>query len=144
MELDFAQMSEDMKFETHSDPRSQLLQKLKGAPADKVDSLFIAFCNQAQKRWSKGFQVLGTLGSTTPFIGLLGTILGIIVSFGELSAGGGDMNTVMFSLAEALLLTAAGLGVAIPSVIAYNIFNARVQSMLEDLESVKELYKVQL
>jgi biopolymer transport protein ExbB/TolQ len=50
----------------------------------------------------------------------------------------------MVSLAEALLLTAAGLAVAIPAVIAYNVFNSKVESMLDDLETTKELYKTNL
>ena len=49
--------------------------------------------------------ILGTMGSTAPFIGLLGTVLGIIVAFGELSLGSGDSKTIMFALAEALILT---------------------------------------
>jgi biopolymer transport protein ExbB len=126
------------------DPRLEFLATVRGLNSDKVDHMFTAFCNDARKTWSKGFQVLGTLGSTTPFIGLFGTILGIIVSFRELSEGAGQMDAVMVSLAEALLLTAAGLAVAIPAVIAYNVFNSKVESMLDDLETTKELYKTNL
>ena len=88
-----------------------------------------------QLRLQKGLAILGTLGSTTPFIGLLGTVLGIIVAFGELSAGSGDTNAVMFALAEALILTAVGLFVAIPAVIAFNTFSKKAKTIIGDLQS---------
>ncbi len=107
---------------------------------EQIDKAFDAYVVDKKKELEKGLAVLGTLGSTTPFIGLLGTILGIIVSFGELSNGSGDTNSVMFSLAEALVLTAAGLMVAIPAVIAFNYFNKKVKSLLSEGESLKDLY----
>jgi biopolymer transport protein ExbB/TolQ len=88
-----------------------------------------------QTTFQKGLGVLGTLGSTTPFIGLLGTILGIIVAFGELSNGGAGTNAIMFALAEALILTAVGLFVAIPAVISFNLFSKKSKHMIGDLQS---------
>ena len=125
------------------DPRMMFLNRAKSFLLDKekLDTFFIAFVNQSQKKWKDGLSVLGTLGSTTPFIGLLGTILGIIVSFGELSKGNVDMKGVMFSLAEALILTAVGLAVAIPAVIAFNYFNKKTSQMIKDIETIKELQK---
>ena len=93
-----------------------------------------------QKRLQVGLGILGTLGSTTPFIGLLGTILGIIVAFGELSAGNAGSNAVMFALAEALILTAVGLFVAIPAVIAFNIFSKRSKLIINDLQTRLDEY----
>jgi biopolymer transport protein ExbB/TolQ len=90
----------------------------------------------------KGLAVLGTLGSTTPFIGLLGTVLGIIVAFGELSTGSSGTNSVMFALAEALILTAVGLFVAIPAVIAFNAFNKKAKTIIGDLQSRLDEYIV--
>ena len=108
--------------------------------ADFVDKAFDAFLSDKRKELEKGLPILGTLGSTTPFVGLLGTILGIIVSFGELSKGAGSTNTVMFSLAEALILTAVGLVVAIPAVVAYNYFGRKVKLTLNEAQSLKDLY----
>lgn len=107
---------------------------------DHIDKAFDAYISEKRKELEKGLPVLGTLGSTTPFVGLLGTILGIIVSFGELSRGTGSTNTVMFSLAEALILTAVGLLVAIPAVVAYNYFGRKVKETLSQAESLKDLY----
>jgi biopolymer transport protein ExbB len=78
--------------------------------------------------------VLGTLGSNAPFIGLLGTVLGIIVASHELSqaqaAQQSAASSVMGGVFEALVATAVGLMVAIPAVVAFNIFQRRVRRTL--------------
>lgn len=107
---------------------------------EQIDKAFDAYAVEKRIELEKGLPILGTLGSTTPFIGLLGTILGIIVSFGELSRGTGSTNSVMFSLAEALILTAVGLIVAIPAVIAFNYFNRKVKLVLSEAQSLKDLF----
>jgi biopolymer transport protein ExbB len=74
--------------------------------------------------------VLGTLGNNAPFIGLFGTVLGIIKAFSDLAEntqGGADV--VMAGISEALVATAVGLIVAIPAVIAFNYFNRRVRAV---------------
>lgn len=120
---------------------SEFFTDLEGlASADHIDKAFEAFVVEKKKELEKGLPILGTLGSTTPFVGLLGTILGIIVSFGELSRGAGSTNSVMFSLAEALILTAVGLVVAIPAVVAYNYFGRKVKLILSDAQGIKDLY----
>ncbi len=106
----------------------------------RVEKIFDAYVADKKPLLDKGLPVLGTLGSTTPFIGLLGTILGIIVSFGELSKGAGSTNSVMFSLAEALILTAVGLVVAIPAVIGFNYFNRKAKLVLSEAETLKDLF----
>lgn len=131
----------DENLNSENDPRIEYLNEIKKVTVDAFDNLFVAYVNESQKKWGKGLSVLGTLGSTTPFVGLLGTILGIVVSFGELAKGSVEMKSVMFSLAEALVLTAVGLAVAIPAVIAFNVFNKKINVMNRDLESIKELYK---
>lgn len=107
---------------------------------EQMEKAFDAAIVEKKKELEKGLPILGTLGSTTPFVGLLGTILGIIVSFGELSQGSGSTNSVMFSLAEALILTAVGLVVAIPAVVAFNFFNRKVKSVIAEASSLKDLY----
>ena len=121
----------------------RLLSELqKYSDQERSEKAFIVFANQERKYLEKGLPVLGTLGSTTPFIGLFGTILGIIVSFGRLSSGGGNTNAVMYSLAEALILTAVGLLVAIPAVIALNYFSRQARGILSELSTLKDLYLV--
>ena len=78
---------------------------------------------------------LGTIASISPFLGLLGTVLGMIEMFAGISAPGvGDPAVVAGGIAQALLTTAAGLGVAIPSVMFYRYFRARVNELLVDME----------
>ncbi len=107
---------------------------------EQVERAFDIFISEKKSEMEKGLSILGTLGSTTPFIGLLGTVLGIIVSFGELSQGSGSTNSVMFSLAEALILTAMGLLVAIPAVIAFNYFSRKARLALSEAVTVKNIF----
>ncbi|MEI8176925.1 MAG: MotA/TolQ/ExbB proton channel family protein [Candidatus Omnitrophota bacterium] len=79
--------------------------------------------------------IVGTLGSTAVYIGLFGTVLGIIRAFADLSASGsGGVSVVINGIAEALVCTAAGLAVAVPAVIAYNYFIKKVDSFITDME----------
>ena len=79
--------------------------------------------------------ILASAGSVTPFIGLFGTVLGIINAFKSISmAESFTPSLVTNGIAEALINTAAGLFVAIPAVIAYNFFHNRIKLMLEEIE----------
>lgn len=79
--------------------------------------------------------VLGTLGNTAPFIGLFGTVLGIIRAFEDLAlSGSGGPTVVAKGIAEALVATAAGLAVAIPAVIAYNYFVKKVKVISTEMD----------
>ena len=79
--------------------------------------------------------VLGTLGNTAPFIGLFGTVVGIIKAFHDLAVSGrGGPAVVAAGISEALVATAAGLLVAIPSVVVYNYFMKKVKVMATTME----------
>ncbi len=78
---------------------------------------------------------LATLGSVSPLLGLLGTVLGVMDAFiGIATTGSGNLAAVAPGVAEALITTVAGLAVAIPAVIAYNIFTARQNFVAAELE----------
>lgn len=85
--------------------------------------------------------ILGTIGSNAPFIGLLGTVLGIIKAAHDLAGqdSSPDPNAVMGGVFEALIATAVGLFVAIPAVVAYNYFQRRVRSSLAHIDSLAHL-----
>ena len=85
----------------------------------------------------KSISFLATVGSTAPFIGLFGTVWGIMHAFVNLSANSGDMGiqTVAGPIAEALIATAIGLLAAIPSVMAYNYFNQKIKVIQASMES---------
>ena len=81
--------------------------------------------------------MVATTGSTAPFVGLLGTVVGIINSFQGLAGdGGGGLGAVAGGISEALFATAVGLLVAIPAVMAFNAFNARVDGFKIDMNDV--------
>ena len=78
----------------------------------------------------KGVNFLASVGSTAPFIGLFGTVIGIIVAFqGIAAAGGGGIEAVSAGIAEALIVTAIGLAVAITSVLIFNFLSARFDKL---------------
>jgi biopolymer transport protein ExbB len=84
--------------------------------------------------------VLGTLGNNAPFIGLFGTVLGIIKAFADLARNqGGGAATVMSGISAALVATAVGLMVAIPAVVAFNYFQSRVRRTLGRVDAVAHL-----
>lgn len=79
--------------------------------------------------------IVGTIGSTAVYIGLFGTVLGIIRAFHDISkSGSGGISVVINGISEALICTAAGLCVAVPAVIAYNYFVKRVDGFITDME----------
>ena len=85
---------------------------------------------QERLQYERYLIILGTLGNSAPFIGLFGTVLGIIKAFMDLAQDiAGGAAVVMAGISEALVATALGLLVAIPSVIAYNALKAKVKSI---------------
>ncbi len=89
-------------------------------------------------RLEKNLAYLGTVGNNAPFIGLFGTVIGIIQAFHDLSLNTkGGASTVMSGISEALVATAMGLLVAIPAVVAFNVFQRRIRALLGDAESLQ-------
>ena len=91
----------------------------------------------------RGLPVLATVSSSAPFVGLFGTVGGIITAFQKLAdptKGGGGIGTVSAGIAEALITTAVGLGVAITAVWFYNYFISKVDDLTVDIdETASEL-----
>jgi biopolymer transport protein ExbB len=87
----------------------------------------------------KHLNFLATIGSNAPFIGLLGTVFGVMDAFRELAHTTPDQSAVMLGISKALIATAVGLIVAIPAVVAYNYFQRQVRGIIGSLESVKDL-----
>jgi biopolymer transport protein ExbB/TolQ len=85
--------------------------------------------------------ILATIGSNAPFVGLLGTVLGIIKAAHEMNVNAGQNNpgAVMSGVFEALVATAVGLFVAIPAVVAYNLFERKVRTRLAQVDSLAHL-----
>ena len=79
--------------------------------------------------------VLATIGATAPFVGLFGTVVGIINAFGKMATSGGGIASVSAGISEALVTTAFGLFVAIPAVWAYNYFQNRIDRFTVEMSN---------
>ena len=105
---------------------------------DLVDSVNRALERVKERETSslrKGLGGLATIASIAPFVGLFGTVLGIINAF-ELLKGGGGIDVIGPGIAEALIATAFGLLVAIPAAMFFNYFTGRVENMVVDMSDV--------
>jgi biopolymer transport protein ExbB/TolQ len=95
---------------------------------ESVEDLIAGAMGHEKTRYEKRLNFLATLASNAPYIGLFGTVLGIVRSFRDLAANMAEASSaVMAGIAEALIATAVGLLVAIPAVIAFNVFKGRVK-----------------
>src|SRR5262245_23010597 len=93
---------------------------------EAVEQILVKAARVRRKKFESGLLFLGTLGNNAPFIGLFGTVLGIVTAFRELGGNQmGAMGNVMSGIAEALLATAIGILVAIPAVVYYNLFQKK-------------------
>ncbi len=106
---------------------------------DAVEELVRAAVSRERQRYERSLTVLAIVGSNAPFIGLFGTVLGIIHAFQELAtktSGSGSSAAVMSGVSEALVATAVGLLVAIPAVSAFNFFKARVKARVDGADQL--------
>ncbi len=122
--------------------KAKLVQTALSAPknATSVEYAVKGYLTEQRIALSKGLPVLATLGSNAPFIGLFGTVLGIIQAFGALANQQSAMASVMGAISEALIATAVGLFVAIPAVVAYNYFSQRFKTLLAECETIRDTY----
>ena len=109
-----------------------------------VEDLLVASSLEQRARLEKRLLILGTLGNNAPFVGLFGTVLGVIKAFHDLSAATAGPDVVMQGLSEALIATAVGLFVAIPCVVGYNYFQKKVRDLLSGTESLGRFIMAQV
>lgn len=130
---------EDRYRQNHAMPVQVALRGLsmRSKGADAAAEAMNSEKSRARQDYERFLIVLGTLGNNAPFIGLFGTVLGIIKAFNDLSANAeGGADVVMAGISEALVATAVGLLVAIPAVIAFNYFNRRVRAAVTATDDV--------
>jgi biopolymer transport protein ExbB len=106
----------------------------------RVDRYVRSFLSLKKTALERGLTTLATLGSNAPFIGLFGTVLGVIQAFGALGAQASNTAQIMVGISEALVATAVGLFVAIPAVIAFNVFSRQLKVLLGNSECLRDLY----
>lgn len=96
-----------------------------------------AYLDQRKMRLERFVAILGTIGANAPFIGLLGTVLGIIRAFNDMATSGlSGMDNISGGIAEALVATAVGLMVAIPAVVFFNLLNKRIGVLIRRAQNL--------
>lgn len=106
------------------------LTPLRGASEESIGQSAEIALSLQRLRLRRYLGTLATIGSTSPFIGLFGTVLGVMTAFSAMSRSGLSGEAMAAGISEALSATALGLLVAIPAVMAYNYFVGRVQALL--------------
>ena len=123
--------------------RSGMEASAKGPKA--METVMSANMANMRAKMDRGITFLGTLGNNAVYIGLFGTVIGIIKAFDALAKEGGaglaesGASSVMSGISEALVATAVGLFVTIPAVIAFNYFNKQIRKNLSQSESIKKM-----
>jgi biopolymer transport protein ExbB len=116
------------------------MKHIKDSGSKGLEEAFNSYALTERPELEKFLNFLATVGSNAPYIGLLGTVLGIMKAFNDLaSSAEAGQQTVMAGISLALVATAAGLFVAIPAVISYNYYQRQVRGVLSGLDAVKEL-----
>ncbi len=123
----------------HAGTVRTMLRTSSQAPS-QIDRAVRSYLSLERSRLEQGLTILATLGSNAPFIGLFGTVLGIIQAFAALGVHQNNASDIMVGISEALIATAIGLFVAIPAVIAFNVFTRKLKVLLVRSEALKDLY----
>ena len=119
---------------------SYAMKHMRESGSRGLEEIFNTFALTERPELERFLGFLATVGSNAPYIGLFGTVLGIMKAFNDLAtAPEAGQQTVMAGISMALVATAAGLFVAIPAVAAYNYYSKQVRGVFQSLDSVKEL-----
>jgi len=122
------------------------LAAAEGGPG-AVDQAVACAIAVARPRYERGLSFLGTLGNNAPFLGLFGTVIGIIQAFAQLSVGAGKgqaASAVMGGISEALVATAVGILVAIPAVVAFNAYQRWLRDLVTRSEAIGHALRIYL
>ncbi len=107
-----------------------------GAPHDVLERQLRQQVQNIQRYHERGLAELATIGSTAPFVGLFGTVWGIMHALQEIGkSGSASLDVVAGPIGEALIATAIGIATALPAVLAYNFFLRRLKVHVTDLEN---------
>lgn len=110
--------------------------KYRGTKADLLEQSLLVQMQKEQHLMETGLTLLASIGSTAPFVGLFGTVLGIMHAMHEITASGStSLDVVAGPIGDALIATAIGIAVAVPAVLAYNFLLRRVKQHRTGLEN---------
>jgi biopolymer transport protein ExbB/TolQ len=112
---------------------------------ESVEDLIAGALSRGKSEYERRLSILATLASNSPYIGLFGTVLGIVHSFKEMSKDITNASAgVMSGIAEALIATAIGLLVAIPAVVAFNVFKGMVKDAVTNTDGLTRVLMAEL
>jgi len=132
------EISSEQSLEGHAIKLS--LAHFKRFNSSGVDEIFKTLTQMEKPKLERYLGFLATVGSNGPYIGLFGTVLGIMKAFHEMGQStDAASGSIMAGISSALIATAAGLMVAIPAVLAFNFFSRQVKGILANLETCKEV-----
>ncbi|MFI5362901.1 MAG: MotA/TolQ/ExbB proton channel family protein, partial [Elusimicrobiota bacterium] len=134
-DLDAARRALDARPGSAARALTEALENLPRGPEASGEHLAAALSDE-RRRLEHRLLLLGTLGNNAPFVGLFGTVLGVIKAFHDLATSGAGPEVVMAGLSEALVATAVGLLVALPCVFAFNTLNKRVRDLIGETEAL--------
>lgn len=107
---------------------------------ERIGGTMQVACNKSIEKLEDGMQMLAIIGSTAPFVGLFGTVWGIMNSFQSIAASKNtSLSVVAPGIAEALLATAIGLFAAIPAVFFYNIYSNKINKFADEMQNFSVL-----
>jgi biopolymer transport protein ExbB len=110
--------------------------KYRGIPADLLEHALLVQMQKEQHAMENGLTILASIGSTAPFVGLFGTVLGIMHAMQDITkSGSASLDVVAGPIGDALVATAIGIAVAVPAVLAYNLFLRIAKQQRADLEN---------
>lgn len=136
--LDEARMRLGRRAGMEADVARAAIAAAEGGPAAVQEAVACAIA-VGRPAYERSLAFLGTLGNNAPFLGLFGTVIGIIMAFADLSAGGmkgSAAAAVMGGISEALVATAIGILVAIPAVVAFNAFQKQLRTLTARAEAI--------
>lgn len=125
--------------EALNQPTGSASLKYRGTPQNLLEQALRESTLNEQRRMESGLTMLASIGSTAPFVGLFGTVLGIMHAMHDISASGmASLDVVAGPIGDALIATAIGIAVAVPAVLAYNFFLRRAKHHRTALEHFVE------
>lgn len=115
------------------------LNYVKNSGSEGLQEYLDSYKQNIRPTLDKSLSSLASIGSNAPFIGLLGTVFGVMEAFQSLATNQGDPGLVMIGISKALMATAIGLFVAIPATFAFNTFNKKSKTVLSHIDLIRDL-----
>ena len=112
---------------------------MKDSGSDGIEEYLNSYKQNIRPTLDRYLSALASIGSNAPFIGLLGTVFGVMEAFQSLATNQGDPGLVMIGISKALMATAIGLFVAIPATFAFNTFNKKSKTILNHIDIIRDL-----